>query len=261
MDIPFKSGLPVPKALFVMGMPRSGTRNFADLINQHPGISLQGEVPNPIMKRLIDIADRLDDANINKAHRNERWKNRKAWFFYLNFALMNKGVPSDFNGDEVFIGHKTPSSENFIEAYEKHFLDAGVKPVYFYCLRHPCEVWKSLKNMSWNKISSVDQFVEKYKRSYANFERAFRSESIDIHLLNLNDYISSESKPDYLRDKVFHRLGLELPIALETTGEVFNRNSSQRAVGKAPDSIDKYDRKRIEEDDKISDIINIHFNE
>lgn len=197
------------KPLIVMGMGRSGTRYFADIISSHDEIVLHGEIPHSAMSRFIKLLDVLDEEHGRDKVRLRKWREKKSDFILNSFGSMAMGSTSSIDGCK-YVGHKTPRSEKFFDFYEKHFHVLDKKPTYFYCIRSPFDVWASFKNMPWNVFKTVEEFVDDYVGSYKRYVRASKRAEGRVHLLNLDAYKNSADPQLFLKREIFDKLDVEL---------------------------------------------------
>lgn len=247
------------KPLIVMGMGRSGTRYFADIISSHNEVVLCGEIPHSAMSSFFKLLEILDEEHGREKARLRKWNEKKANFIFEAFSSMAMGHASPFESCK-HVGHKTPRSERFFDLYEKHFASSGLKPNYFYCIRSPFDVWVSFKNMPWNTYESVESFVSDYVSSYKRYVRAKRRAEGRVYMLNLEAYKESENLQSFLKENVFDNLGLTLEDGfLESLIGKENTNSSKNFVGKFPGDISNSDYRYILNDKDIRSIIDKEF--
>lgn len=248
------------KPLIVMGMGRSGTRYFADILSAHKDVLLYGEIPHSSMSKFISLMDDLDKAHGRDSVRLRKWKEKKLPFILEAFNSMAMGGSEDNKEKYCYVGHKTPRSEMFFKSYEKHFRSSGASPIYFYCIRNPVDVWKSFKNMPWNVFESVDSFIECYDQSYSRYIEASRIAKGRVHLLNLDEYKRDSDPEAFLEDKVFSPLELRLDEDFaRSLLEKENRNSSESFLGKGPEAVSQEDFNKIVGGKGLREIIEKNF--
>ncbi len=247
------------KPLIVMGMGRSGTRYFADILSAHESVLLYGEIPHSAMARFISLLDTLDKEHSRDAARKKRWDEKKLSFIFEAFKSMSMGRAKNKSG-HLYVGHKTPRSEFFFDAYERHFKSAGVQACYFYCLRNPFDVWSSFQNMPWNAFENVNAFIECYNESYRRYIKASSRAKGRVHLLNLDVLRQGGEPRKFFQEKVFHPLEINVDDDfLDSLISKRNTNSSQNAIGRMPEEMSTADYDKIMGNEEISLIISEHF--
>lgn len=240
-------------------MGRSGTRNFADVLSRHEAVSLQGEIPHSSMAKLFDLLDDLDSKHAYSSDRMSRWLNKKANYIEESFGYMSQGNVVS-NGGAYYFGHKTPRSERFFTRYEKHFLSASVEAHYLYCCRDPLSVWASYKNMSWNEFDTVEKFCNEYSRSFKIYHNILKTAPGRVHILNLNDFISSSDKKCFIRNFILSKLDLgESDDYWRNISTIENTNSSKEKMGTFPKELSSYDVDYIVSESSMNKIISKYF--
>lgn len=245
--------------VIVMGMGRSGTRYFADILSSHPTVLLHGEIPHSATSKFFSLLDTLDKEHSRDKVRERKWKERKGEFIFDAFSGMAMGGGRDKSGYS-YIGHKTPRSEKFFTLYERHFSTAGMTPLFFYCIRNPFDVWASYKNMPWNTFTDVGDFIDAYLNSYAQYEHSLDVAKGRVQLLNLDAYTRGASPSDFLKKYVFSHLGLSVDDRfVEGLLSKENRNSSKSFLGRGvvDNSVQEY--REIANNAGMARIIDKHF--
>lgn len=247
------------KPLIVMGMGRSGTRYFADILSSHDEVVLHGEIPHSAMARFIKLLDVLDQEHGRDKVRLRKWNEKKSDFILNAFGSMAMGGGAVAENCK-YVGHKTPRSEKFFDAYEKHFSSANNLPIYYYCIRSPIDVWASFKNMPWNVFSSVEHFIGEYVTSYKRYARACNRASGRVHLINLEDYKRSAEPIEFLKNEVFSKLDIKADMFfMKSLDNKENTNSSSSFIGKMPDEISVNEVDAIMNSADIQLIVKKHF--
>lgn len=247
------------KPLIVMGMGRSGTRYFADILSAHESVQLYGEIPHSAMARFISLLNALDKEHERDSQRKKKWEEKKLPFIFEGFKSMSMGAVKE-KGECLYVGHKTPRSELHFDSYEKHFANVGVSVKYFYCLRNPLDVWASFKNMPWNAFEDAGVFLEYYNESYRRYVRAGSKAKGRVHLLNLDDFKKDSNPKEFIEKNVFSPLELHLEDGfLDSLVSVENKNSSQNFIGRQAQSLPSEDVKKIFRNRETSLIIREHF--
>ena len=172
--------------LFIVGMPRSGTKLFRDLLNQHPEISIP-EVETHFLPMFIKRYGL--NFNFNSVNKDKLLKSFLNTTFYWNvkknglftdedFFLKYEDVKSwaDFNylifshfssktvNTKMIFGDKTPGYLNHIDLINK--LHSNAK--FIHINRDPRDYCLSVKNI-WNK--SIYRACQNWQRSIGRSEK------------------------------------------------------------------------------------------
>ncbi len=225
-----------PTFLVVCGMPRSGTRQFSDFLNRHPDIAIQGEILDALVPCIRDMMV-AGDAAYGTGNSSKNYRIKRARIVIDNFSGFSKGKRVSKPKSEI-VGFKTPRVER---RYKDLILIAGDSfqtTEYFYCIRNIADCYLSLLAMPWfaaspysyikNYISSLSDAVKLGKISKKGGSR------VALRVLNLDDFIRSDSKTDWLSDRMFSVLPITTEPAWleEIAANTENRNATENAVGK-----------------------------
>lgn len=247
------------KPLIVMGMGRSGTRYFADILSSHSSVLLHGEIPHSAMSKYFSLIETLDIENSRDKVRERKWKERKGGFILDAFSSMAMGGGREKSG-YLYVGHKTPRSEKFFHLYEKHFLSSGLTPIYFYCIRNPYDVWASYKNMPWNSFKNTHAFIDAYLSSYSQYEKCVDLAKDRVQLLNLDAYKRGDESRGFINDNIFNYLGLEVDdVFVRGLLSKENRNSSESFLGRGVASNSDKEIREIKNNAGMMRVMNKHF--
>lgn len=245
---PESSASPRPLETFVVlcGMPRCGTRQFADFLNRHPRLCLQGEIRGTLLGTIRGALEAARQA-YPKGYAARAFREKRARGVIDLFALLSKGNRITKQGADIH-GFKCPQMER-----QQGHITAIVRPafkrlVWLHAIRNPVDCWLSLQAMPWFS-DDLDQFVERYcssldyaralaERSGAERSRTGRSgaeTSTTITALDLDAFIASADKPGWIGQHLFAPLDLA-PSAAELArfaATTDNRNATTRATGTA----------------------------
>lgn len=245
--------------VIIMGMGRSGTRYFADILSSHPSVLLHGEIPHSATAKFFSLLDVLDKEHSRDKARERKWKERKGGFIFDAFSGMAMGGGGERSG-YIYVGHKTPRSEKFFTLYERHFSSTGMTPLFFYCIRNPFDVWASYKNMPWNTFSGVGDFIDAYVNSYAQYERSVDVAKGRVQLLNLDAYTRDDAPSEFLKKYVFSHLDLNVDDRfIEGLLSKENRNSSENFLGRGVADNPVQECREIESNAGMVRVVNKHF--
>lgn len=270
---PEPSGSPRPLETFVVlcGMPRCGTRQFADFLNRHPRLCLQGEIRGTLLGTIRGALEAAQQA-YPRGYAARAFREKRARGVIDLFGLLSKGNRITKQGADIH-GFKCPQMER-----QQGHITAIVRPafkrlVWLHAIRNPVDCWLSLRAMPWFS-DDPDQFVERYCSSL-DYARAIAERSgaerggtetdappvttgaptptlamgTTIAALDLDAFIASADKPGWLGQHLFAPLGLA-PSAAELAhfaATTDNRNATTRATGTARSRmLDPADHARFE---------------
>lgn len=265
---PEPSGSPRPLETFVVlcGMPRCGTRQFADFLNRHPRLCLQGEIRGTLLGTIRGALEAAQQA-YPRGYAARAFREKRARGVIDLFGLLSKGNRITKQGADIH-GFKCPQMER-----QQGHITAIVRPafkrlVWLHAIRNPVDCWLSLRAMPWFS-DDPDQFVERYCSSL-DYARTLAERSgtetgappvttgapastlamgTTIAALDLDAFIASADKPGWLGQHLFAPLGLA-PSAAELAhfaATTDNRNATTRATGAARSRmLDPADHARFE---------------
>jgi hypothetical protein len=158
---PEPSGSPRPLETFVVlcGMPRCGTRQFADFLNRHPRLCLQGEIRGTLLGTIRGALEAAQQA-YPRGYAARAFREKRARGVIDLFGLLSKGNRITKQGADIH-GFKCPQMER-----QQGHITAIVRPafkrlVWLHAIRNPVDCWLSLRAMPWFS-DDPDQFVERY---------------------------------------------------------------------------------------------------
>ena len=158
------------KTVIVCGMPRSGTRSVANILNASEEVLITAEFPSGVTNKLFSLVNAMGNFFDKRAYKDkDAWELKKAQLVH-DVWLANSVFDGDLNKYN-YIGNKTPSNELFFSQYESVF--SSEKPYYVYCFRSPLKVISSLENMPWNKETPMENW-ERWKESFKIYQRMVR---------------------------------------------------------------------------------------
>lgn len=212
-------------------MGRSGTTNALRILNMHPSVMLNGEIPLSILKHFFALLDSTENS-YSDPDRQRVWRENKAQYIFESFGYLSKGGRGrlDKAGDAKFRGHKSPRMETLFEKYETHFGEIGPPPRYFYCARNPFDCWRSHRTMTWGS-ETVQEFLAQYMTSFKNLERMQKQAAERVAVLNLDELKNAPDMLAYYRSKIFAPLGLDVP---DRTAARIVKSDGKRAPSSTP---------------------------
>jgi len=230
----------LPLHVILCGMPRCGTRQFTDFLNQESSICLQGEIKQSLIDPIRQMVEAADRVYADGAY-SGRYRKKRAQLLLQLFSHLSKSYP--FHKPSATIhGFKTPGIEKAYQTLNSLFLPSTHRLVYFYCIRNISDCYLSLCSMPWFK-ATPKQFVAKFLRSLTAARQIKASPEAEkgqvaIEILNLDAFIASTDRAQWLATRLFAPVDLQpkaawLQSIASTTG---NRNSTERATGKKRDT-------------------------
>lgn len=227
-----------PDEFFVVvcGMPRSGTRQFADFLNRHPAIAVQGEIRHSLIRSVRKLMVAGDEA-YPSGYAGKFYSKKRAKTVAELFAGLSK--TRRVSKPKVKIhGFKTPQAENYGAHISDIVGESFVHTNYFYCIRNIVDCYLSLVEMPWF-LDGPNQYITSYINSLgaavALRHKAEESGAkFSIGVLNLDDFIRSEVKAEWIAGRLFGPLPIEIKSGWisEIVDSTSNRNATERATGK-----------------------------
>lgn len=218
--------------LIVVGPPRSGTRFIANVLNQVPGITIHGEIPDYILQglfRVIKRCDRIYPKNADKS-RGLNWDASKRDFMFASWANLTKGKKIKVESQTRFFGYKTPFHERYFDFYNNFFYP--VHPVYICCIRSFPEHLLSVQ-ARWPK-RVIAYVALRYVMSLRQLRYMKEKSSEHVLFFFLDEYKQTGSK--YLKKKIFDPLELkEVAQAIGKAEQGPVNTSLQQGVSKKQD--------------------------
>jgi hypothetical protein len=220
--------------IVLCGMPRSGTRQFADVLNQHPNICIQGESSRHSVPAIATFLGKLEKIYPSAdRHQAEEQRYRA---LALAFAAAGKGRPRLAPKADIH-GIKSPNHE-LVHCDLTRLIGAYASPVvYLYCIRNLRESYLSYLSMRFAK--TVQMYIRTYLGSLAaamaiNEASEANPAKVRISVLHLDDFISTSDQGAWLSRRLFDPLGLKVtgPAATRLLAKTVNRNATAQAAGR-----------------------------
>lgn len=207
MDFYLKKASP----LIVFGRPRAGTRFITNVLNGFPEVTLQGEIPDPVMDAMEAFIERVEqyyrERSENKGEVAERqfrlWRDKKAALMYGFWAGVSQAGRAQPGKNCKYFGYKRPEHEKYFGFYERHF--DQTKACYVFCVRNFVDNYLSIKSR-W-PVRKIAQVAEQYLASVDRYWEAFESARGRVLLFNLDDHIQHGF--EYTETAIIEPLGLE----------------------------------------------------
>jgi len=170
--------------IIVCGMPRSGTRMTANVLNAHPAVLITDEFHNLEFLRAFISEYRktllLKKFSRQQALRRQALAAKQIWVSYsVDWVL-------DRRRDATVIGNKTPSLERRFQVLENIFV--AEPPRYIYCLRDAPSVLRSIKNLKNIRMNrnTVAENLDQYLASVEIFEAMKEAFPDRVFLCNIS---------------------------------------------------------------------------
>ena len=213
--------------LIVAGPPRSGTRFVTNVLNSVPWVTIQGEIPTPIMSSVIHLLDQADNVftKNGKAAWQKNWQATKRDLMFALSGNLTKG--SRIQSEEVclYYGYKTPNHEHYFDIYNKFF--HPIRPKYICCVRSFTEHFLSVK-ARWPQ-RSIMSVSKRYVKSLQQIRHMKNQRPNDVCIFILDRYI--DMGMGHLLNNVFYPLGLDdVGQALDKAGQGPVNTSDQLGV-------------------------------
>ena len=196
--------------LIVCGRQRAGTRFITEALNSFHSVSLQGEIPNPVMKSAIRFISQCDAFYANAAKSGtsgiqqlRHWKRKRVWLMFDIWAGASQSKRHPTPNDCKYIGYKRPNNEQFFEFYENIFIKH--KPRYIYCIRNFRDNFLSISSR-WPE-RKIDQVAEDYLGSLDQLKKMKAAAPERVLVFDLDEHIRSGWS--YVETKILVPLGLE----------------------------------------------------
>jgi hypothetical protein len=215
--------------LLVVGPPRSGTRFITNVLNSVPGVIIQGEIPNPIIRKVFETIktcnNHFEARNRNQAIKN--WEQTKYDFMFSVWANLTKSKRKNFDSNCVYYGYKTPYHELYFDDYNDFF--DPVRPKYICCVRNFLDHYFSV-NARWPHRNII-MVSKQYTLSLRQLRYMKEKRPDDVFFFFLDDF--KKQGFDLLYEKILSPLGLEnVSSALKKAGQGPANTSTQLGVKK-----------------------------
>lgn len=196
--------------LIVCGRQRAGTRFVANLLNSFEAVTLQGEIPNPVMTAMerflkeVDVyyEQRGESGRRRFEKQNLTWLRKKGPLVLSLWASVGQDSFVEPGPECRYFGYKRPNNEYYFDFYETCFNKC--RPVYVYCIRNFVDNYLSIVSRWPDR--SIDQVATEYLGSVRQYTRMKTAAPDRVLLMNLDDHIRMGF--DYVERNVLTPLGL-----------------------------------------------------
>jgi hypothetical protein len=198
--------------LIILGRQRAGTRFLTEILNSFDEVSIQGELPNPVMrtaKRCIQDIERFyATAAKSGGEKDQReykgWLRKKEDLIFSMWEHAGQSSRTRYHARTRYFGYKRPNNESYFRFYEQSFRHR--KPIYVYCTRNFVENYLSIVSR-WPE-RSIQRVSSEYIESTMQYHRMVAHAPARVLLFNLDDYIGRRLA--YIEKNIITPLELEL---------------------------------------------------
>lgn len=204
------------------GFPRSGTRQFADIMNGHPSCVIQGEIENDSLTALANLAFETDIKLLANDRTQKAYFSRRIRFVLETYRMVSKSSsePIQWDFSKKNLGFKKPYVEHFYDELDSLFSPSVDRIKVFICLR---DLEKNFLSLN----SAFGYSIKKFKAGIIKTDKSLIAMSkngfFDVYPLYLDEFLQEEpeTKGDWLVDKVFSKLNLD--VLPEDAVQIYNR--------------------------------------
>ncbi len=191
--------------LIVVGPPRSGTRFVTNVLNSITEVTIQGEIPEPVMKSVKKLVQECDSFFAENKEKNwlENWDLTKRDFMFAAWANLTKSKRRPSQSNCLYYGYKTPRHEFYFDFYNSFF--HPIRPRYICCVRCFIDHFLSVQ-ARWPKINMC-RVTKDYISSLRQIRYMKNERPNEVILFFLDDY--KEVGAQYLTEHLFVPLGLD----------------------------------------------------
>lgn len=199
------------KPLIIVGRQRAGTRYLTNLLNSFDAVTIQGEVPNPVMEKVVHFIRDIDSYYAAAADRSARhrryyriWRRKKEQLLFSiwEFTSQPRSVRSSAN--TRYFGYKRPNNEMYFDFYEEAF--ALRPPVYVYCIRNFVDNFLSVVSR-WPE-RTIEEIAGEYLDSVTQYQKMKEAAPDRVLLFNLDNHVKIGI--DHVETNVIRPLGLKM---------------------------------------------------
>lgn len=198
--------------LIIFGRQRAGTRFVTDMLNSFEEVTLQGEIPNPVMKSIAKfIADTESyyrqiaaDGDARRNRQYKAWVGKKPDLIFAMWANASQSRRIVPGAGCRYYGYKRPNNEFYFDFYEEHL--ATRKPRYVYCVRNFKDNYLSISSRWPDR--TIEDVAGDYLASIAQYLEIKKKAPDRVLLFNLDDHIKLGF--DYVESNIISNLGLIL---------------------------------------------------
>lgn len=204
-----------PKAatpLIIVGRQRAGTRFLTNILNSFNGVSIQPELPNPVMHAAADMmrtiqsyyARMAETGDARQQRYYDRWLRKRENLIFSIWENASQGGPVKFTAKTRYFGYKRPNNETYFAFYEALFRSRP--PMYVYCTRNFTDNYLSIVSR-WPE-RTIEQVADDYLKSTAQYQLMVADAPRRVLLFNLDDHVKYGF--EYIENRIVAPLDLQL---------------------------------------------------
>lgn len=195
--------------IIACGVARSGTTMLMDILNSHSKIAVQDEMHGKTLEAYFKMTNEIDQifthySALKKRELDIYWRKSIAHLTHHFFMAANKEEVNGVGKTVLYHGIKTPGYEAYYDDFERVFEER--KPIYVYSMRSVEKVWRSWKTIGF--LDDVERFKLRYERSLRNAIKLKNKVKERFILFDLEGYIQSPNKEEYVNQHLFELLGV-----------------------------------------------------
>jgi len=204
--------------LIVVRRQRAGTRYLTEVLNSFDDVTIQGEIPNPVMRSLVKFIQESEKyyrgaakwENPRRVREYQAWTEKKRDLIYAMWANTTQSRRLNPSPDCRYYGYKRPNNEFYFDFYEKHLADQ--KAVYVYCVRNFVDNYLSISSRWPDR--TIEMVADDYLKSVEHYRKIKQAAPDRVLLFNLDDHIKYGF--GYLDKNIIEKLDLDLKEDLRT---------------------------------------------
>jgi len=218
------------------GFPRSGTRQFADIMNGHPECTIQGEIESDSLRTLSKLV--IDaDSYLGKGRTQKAYIARRLRFVLETYRMVSKtsSEPLVWDFGKQNLGFKKPYAEYFHKELDALFSPSVDRLKLFICVRN---IEKNFLSLSGAFGYSIERFKKGIIDTNESLCAISKNNFFEVYPLHLDAFIekSDDEKGNWLIQSVFSKLNLD--IAPKNAAEIYlktmNRNKTPAEKKRGP---------------------------
>lgn len=221
--------------LIIVGRQRAGTRYIMHVLNQFRQVTVQGEIPPPVMRTVKRMFDEIQIfyGNSSRVGRNEEiasrrielWNRKKASLMFSVWSGLSKDREKRPSRMCKYFGYKCPGHEIYFDFYNDFF---QVKPFYIYCIRNFVDHYLSISSI-WPR-KKIESVADGYLNSIEMYHRMKGEMSERVLLSNLDDLKIGGT--GYINENILRPLRLRLnPLVFAKLNTLSARNATEDMQG------------------------------
>lgn len=234
--------------LLVGGFPRAGTRQTTDILNLHPKVQLQGEIPAKIVSSVAKLVNQVDVAHEGTQYDASYQKRRQEFIFdMLRHVCKSKPLAPAWDWGRPHLGFKKPYLESEKRSLEMLFGRMG-RIRFVFCLR---DVGENYLSMSSAFGTEAEQHARRTVRALRYWHRLVNDSAYTVVPMYLSDFVSASDRGEWVAQNLFEPL--EIDVTIDQARAMVTKTKNKN---KTPDELR---RREISDEDraKLRDFPNL----